>query len=132
MVIRSYDLIKKWMASSEIVEEVLDRMVVEQVVSTMSTDLQIWVTEQKPESREVADSYIQAQLNEGGRNDGSKKTAGPKLRDYTQQGTGDGNRAEARRGTRQSTVPTTLRSKLQKGAIKRTPRAHQLSRWRQG
>ena len=96
MVIRLYDLVKKWMASCETVEEVLDRMVVEQVVSTMSTDLRIWVTERKPESREVAgrlaDSYIQARQNEGGRNDGRKKIAGPKSRDVTQQGTGDGNR----------------------------------------
>ena len=96
MVIRLYDLVKKWMASCETVEEVLDRMVVEQVVSTMSTDLRIWVTERKPESREVAgrlaDSYIQARQNEGDRNDGRKKIAGPKSRDVTQQGTGDGNR----------------------------------------
>ena len=84
------------MASCETVEEVLDRMVVEQVVSTMSMDLRIWVTERKLESREVAgrlaDSYIQARLNEGGRNDEGKKIAGPKSRDTTQEDTGYGNR----------------------------------------
>ena len=70
MVVWLQDLAKKWMASCGTVDEVLDRLVVEQVVSTMSTDLQIWVSERKPESSQVAgrlaDGYIQARLAEGG------------------------------------------------------------------
>ena len=61
---RLHDLARKWMAGCDTVDAVLEKLVVEQLASTMPTDLRIWVAERKPANRaeagRLADDYAQA------------------------------------------------------------------------
>ena len=47
---RLRDLAGKWMAVGHTVEEVLEKLVVEQLVNTMPAELRIWVAERKPKT----------------------------------------------------------------------------------
>lgn len=62
MVIWLNDLVKKCMVGCDTVEAVLEKMVVEQLISTITTDLKVCVSERKPrtggEAGELVDHYI--------------------------------------------------------------------------
>ena len=64
---RLRDLAGKWMVEGHMVEEVLEKLVVEQLANTMSAELRIWVAERKPktglEAGGLADDYLQARRN---------------------------------------------------------------------
>ena len=59
-----HDLASKWTAECSTVEEVVGKLVVEQLAMTMPTDLCIWLAERKPttgaEAGKLADDYCQA------------------------------------------------------------------------
>ena len=61
---RLTDLFKKWMASCSTIESVAEKIVVEQLLSTMPTELRIWLSERKPgtarEAGKLADDYASA------------------------------------------------------------------------
>ena len=69
MVTRLHDLVKKWMTGCETVEAVLEKMVVEQLINTMSGELKVWVSERKPKTDnkagELADDYMRARGHDG-------------------------------------------------------------------
>ena len=69
LVIRLQDLFKKWIAGSKDIEEVCEKVVVEQLLNTMPSDLRIWIRERKPatgaEAGNLADNYLQARRREG-------------------------------------------------------------------
>ena len=58
------------MAEGHTVEEVLEKLVVEQLVNTMPAELRIWVAERKPktglEAGRLAKDYLQARRNADG------------------------------------------------------------------
>ena len=64
---RLRNLAGNWMADVHMVEEVLEKLVVEQLVNTMPAELRIWVAERKPktglEAGRLADDYLQACRN---------------------------------------------------------------------
>ena len=64
LAVRLADLAKKWMAGCETLEEVLDKLVVEQLLDTLGAYLKIWLSEKKPkcgnEAGSLADDYVQA------------------------------------------------------------------------
>ena len=73
-----YNLVHKWMTGYDTVEVVLEKLVVEQLVSTMPMDLHIWVAERKPangaEAGQLADGYAQARHHmRHGKPDGKDK-----------------------------------------------------------
>ena len=57
------------MAGCETLEEVLDKLVVEQLLDTLGADLKIWLSEKKPkcgnEAGSLADDYVQARRRDG-------------------------------------------------------------------
>ena len=69
LAVRLADLAKKWMAGCETLEEVLDKLVVEQLLDTLGADLKIWLSEKKPkcgnEAGSLADDYVQARRRDG-------------------------------------------------------------------
>ena len=64
LAVRLHDLASKCLAGCGTVEEVLERLVVEQLVNTMPTEIRVWVAERKPrtgaEAGRPADDYLQA------------------------------------------------------------------------
>ena len=64
VVVRLEDLLHKWMKGCGCVEDVLERVLVEQLLSTMPGDLRVWVSERKPTTGsdvgKLADDYLQA------------------------------------------------------------------------
>ena len=70
MAVRLSDLAKKWMTECDTVEAVLEKLVVEQLVNTMTTDLKVWVSERKPttggEAGGLADDYVRARQRDTG------------------------------------------------------------------
>ena len=72
LVVRLEDILHKWMKGCKDIEEVLERVLVEQLLSTMPQDLRVWVSEEATTGSEVgelADDYVQArqQTTERGR-----------------------------------------------------------------
>ena len=67
LAVRLHDLARKWLAGCGTVEEVLERLVVEQLANTMPTEIRVWVAERKPqtgaEAGRLADDY---RLGSGG------------------------------------------------------------------
>ena len=65
--IRLHDLFTKWTAECTSVEEVAEKMVIEQLLNAMPSNLRIWVTERKPKSGQeagmLADDYVQARCH---------------------------------------------------------------------
>ena len=61
---RLQDLARKWLSECESAEEAIERIVVEQLVNTLPSDLRIWLSERKPvtsvEAGKLADDYAQA------------------------------------------------------------------------
>ena len=61
---RLYDLAKKWLGSCGSGEEVVEKLVVEQLLVTMPADLRVWLAERKPgkgaDAGRLADDYVQA------------------------------------------------------------------------
>ena len=61
---RLYDLAKKWLGSCGSEEEVVEKLVVEQLLVTMPADLRVWLAERKPgkgaDAGRLADDYVQA------------------------------------------------------------------------
>ena len=71
LVVRLEDLGHKWMAGCTTLEEVMEKVLMEQLLTTMPNDLRIWVAERKPctgaEASQLADDYIQApRMGSGG------------------------------------------------------------------
>ena len=70
LVIRLQDLFKKWTVECKTVEEVSEKIVIEQLLSTKPSDLRIWIRERKPvsgaEAGSLADNYLQARKKESG------------------------------------------------------------------
>ena len=68
MVIRLQDLFKKWTVGCKTVEEVSEKVVIEQLVNAMPSDLRIWIRERKlgtgAEAGNLADNYLQARKKE--------------------------------------------------------------------
>ena len=64
LVTRLQDLVRKWMAECESVGAVLDKVVGEQLLNTMPSELRVWISERKPatsaEAGRLADDYTQA------------------------------------------------------------------------
>ena len=64
LAVRLQDLACKWMAGCSSVQEVIDKLVVEQLFNTMPKELRVWLAERKPtsgeESGQMADDYVQA------------------------------------------------------------------------
>ena len=64
LVTRLQDLVRKWMAECESVGAVLDKVVVEQLLNAMPSELRVWISERKPatsaEAGRLADDYTQA------------------------------------------------------------------------
>ena len=64
LAVRLHDLASKWLAGCGTVEEVLERLVVEQLANTMPTEIRVWVAERKPrtgaEAGRLVDDYLQA------------------------------------------------------------------------
>lgn len=62
--VRLEDLAKKWTKDCDTVEKIRDRIVLEQFVNTLPSNVKVWVQEHKPETSEVAaklaDDYLQA------------------------------------------------------------------------
>jgi len=69
LVARLDDLAAKWLKSCKSQEEVRDRVVLEQFLSTLPEDVRIFVKERKPKSAEeagkLADDFSQARRPEG-------------------------------------------------------------------
>ena len=67
---RLRNLAGKWMAEGHTVEDVLEKLVVEQLANTMPAELRIWVAERKPktglEAGQLAEDYLQARPNANG------------------------------------------------------------------
>ncbi len=78
--VRLADLAKKWMAGCDTLEEVLDKLVVEQLLDTMGSDLKIWLSEKKPksgnEAGSLADDYVQARQRDCVDRGGTKEQTG--------------------------------------------------------
>ena len=70
LVIRLPNLFQKWMAGCKTVEEVSEKMIIEQFLNTMPSDFWIWIKERKPksgtEAGQVAGNYLQARTRESG------------------------------------------------------------------
>ena len=66
---RLRDMIRKWMSGCENVEAVFEKLLVEQLLNAMPSDLRVWVGERKPETGKeagkLADDYIQARQRDG-------------------------------------------------------------------
>ena len=63
LVVRLQDLLRKWMTGCETIQAVLEKVAVEQALSTMPAELRIWVSERNPATStgagEMADNYLQ-------------------------------------------------------------------------
>ena len=61
---RMADLFRKWTADCDTVEAITEKLLIEQLLSTMPTDLRIWLGEKKPstcsEAGKLADDYVLA------------------------------------------------------------------------
>ena len=57
LVIRLQDLFQKWTAGCKTVEEVSEKMVIEQLINTMPSDLRIWIKERKPNLEQRLDNW---------------------------------------------------------------------------
>ena len=70
----------KWMRGCGSVEDVLERVLVEQLLTTMPEDLRIWVLERKPTTGsdvgELVDNYLQAR-RQASRMVGEREKTGP-------------------------------------------------------
>ena len=59
---RLHDLARKWLVGCGSVEEVVEKLVVEQLMATMPGELWVWVAERKPgkgeEAGRLADDYV--------------------------------------------------------------------------
>ena len=77
---RLHDLAQKWMRGCTTVEELLDRVVMEQFLETLPTEVRIWVRERTPktsgEAGQLAEDYEQARKTsrEGSRPDHGRRT----------------------------------------------------------
>ena len=64
VAVRLQDLLKKWMEGCVTVDEVFEKILIEQLLNMMPFYLRIWVSEHKPESvaqaSELAENYVQA------------------------------------------------------------------------
>ena len=64
LAVRQMDLQKKWLKDATIVEEVQEKVGIEQFLSTLPVEQKLWVTEKKPKTcihtGELADEYEQA------------------------------------------------------------------------
>ena len=64
LVVRLEDLLHKWMKGCADINDVLERVLVEQLLSTIPEALRVWVAERKPitgsNAGELADNYLQA------------------------------------------------------------------------
>ena len=82
LAVRLGDLAKKWLAGCDSMDEVVDKLVVEQILDTMGSDLKIWVSEKKPksgsEARGLADDYIQARRDVGEKRLAKERAGEPK------------------------------------------------------
>ena len=79
---RLRDLTDKWMQGCNSVEDMKDRIVMEQLINTMPSQVRVWVKERKPktskEAGELADDYVQARgLEIDTHNPGFRKTVKP-------------------------------------------------------
>ena len=58
------DLGHKWTADCETVDEVMEKVILEQLLSTIPHDLQVWVAERKPatgsKGSQLANDYVQS------------------------------------------------------------------------
>ena len=75
-VIRLQDLGKKWARNCRSVDELLDIVVTEQLVSTLPREIHVWVGERKPkdseETAQLADDYLlvrKSVVEQGGKKD---------------------------------------------------------------
>lgn len=61
---RMADLFRKWTADCDTVEALTEKLLIEQLLNTMPTDLRIWLVEKKPttssEAGKLADDYVSA------------------------------------------------------------------------
>ena len=68
LAVRLMDLQKKWLRDATTVEEVQEKVGIEQFLSTLPVEQKLWVTEKKPKTgiraRELADEYEQARREE--------------------------------------------------------------------
>ena len=92
LAVRLQDLARKWLVGCGSVEEVVEKLVVEQLMATMPGELRVWVAERKPgkgeEAGRLADDYVQARRPlyakpDSKRQEGEKKTSsvgGPETR----------------------------------------------------
>ena len=66
---RFSDLFVKWMGGCDTVEKIAEKVVVEQLLNSMPSDLRIWLSERKPETAaeagRLADDYLLARQREG-------------------------------------------------------------------
>ena len=64
MVIRLYDLVRKWMAECETAEAVLETIVTEQLINTMPAEMRIWVSGRKPKMGGEAGGFAETRCRE--------------------------------------------------------------------
>ena len=50
LTIRMNDLLKKWLKKCTTVDGVLEALLIEQLVSTMPTELKVWIKERQPKT----------------------------------------------------------------------------------
>lgn len=60
LVTKLSDLAEKWLNGCTIVEAVVEKVIVEQLVESMPRDLKIWIRNRKPDSGEDAGDYTHA------------------------------------------------------------------------
>ena len=67
--LRQQDWLRKWMDNCGTLEAVMEKILIEQLLESMPTDLRIWVAERKPgsgrEAAVLADDYLQARERAG-------------------------------------------------------------------
>ena len=71
LLARLKDLAQKWLKDCTSLDKVVDTVVMEQLIDTLSPEVKVWVRERKPktseEASQLADDYIQARKQEKGK-----------------------------------------------------------------
>ena len=67
LAVRLEDLVHKWTSGCTSMEEILEKVLIEQILTMMPSDLRIWVSERKPtkgaDADQLADNYYQARCH---------------------------------------------------------------------
>lgn len=121
LAIRLQDLLKKWTVECKTIDDIREKLVVEQLLNTMPTDLRIWIGERKPtngkEAGGWADDYVQARRREGN-GGGSERQSRPKCSKCGQVG----HVARSCWGTQERSGPgvkTEVKTEVQKGEVRK-------------